>query len=109
MGDPLREDAFDVAYDVLGDVGEAEDCANVVMARAGRRWGTVEDDPDREAWVVSEAATVAMAKIRKSGRQLVELSLVAGTSSAAAGAAAATEFTLETQEVPRFTGRFKPT
>ena len=40
-------------------------------------------------------------------RQLVELSLVAGTSSAAAGAAAATEFALETLEVSRFTGRFK--
>src|SRR5258705_876522 len=43
---------------------------------------------------------------RVAGRQLIELSLVAGTSSAAAGAGAATEFTLETQEVPRFTGRF---
>jgi transcription-repair coupling factor (superfamily II helicase) len=43
---------------------------------------------------------------RLAGRQLVELSLVAGTSSAAAGVSAATEFTLETHEVPRFTGRF---
>src|SRR5207237_7501248 len=43
---------------------------------------------------------------RVAGRQIVELSLVAGTSSAAAGASAATEITLETQEVPRFTGRF---
>src|SRR5438132_936032 len=43
---------------------------------------------------------------RLAGRQIVELSLVAGTSSAAAGASAATEITLETQEVPRFTGRF---
>ena len=88
MGDPLREDAFDVAYDVLGDVGEAEDCANVVMARAGRRWGTVEDDPDREAWVVSEAATVAMAKIRKSGRQLVALGTAASVLFALAAAVA---------------------
>src|SRR5437879_4962616 len=43
---------------------------------------------------------------RLAGRQIVELSLVAGTSNAAAGASAATEITLETQEVPRFTGRF---
>src|SRR5881409_3490827 len=43
---------------------------------------------------------------RLAGRQIVELSLVAGTSSAAVGASAATEITLETQEVPRFTGRF---
>jgi transcription-repair coupling factor (superfamily II helicase) len=44
---------------------------------------------------------------RLAGRQIVELSLVAGTSSAAAGVSApATEITLETQEVPRFTGRF---
>src|SRR5213594_3846841 len=43
---------------------------------------------------------------RLAGRQLVELSLVVGTSSAAAGVSAATEFTLETHEVPRFTGRF---
>src|SRR3989454_202108 len=43
---------------------------------------------------------------RLAGRQLLELSLVAGTSSAGAGASAATEFTLETHEVPRFTGRF---
>src|SRR5262245_11327638 len=44
---------------------------------------------------------------RLAGRQIVELSLVAGTSSAAAGVTApATEITLETQEVPRFTGRF---
>jgi len=44
---------------------------------------------------------------RLGGRQIVELSLVAGTSSAAAGVSApATEITLETQEVPRFTGRF---
>src|SRR5499426_1489310 len=43
---------------------------------------------------------------RLAGRQIVELSLVAGTSSAAAGIAPATEITLETQEVPRFTGRF---
>src|SRR5881409_748062 len=43
---------------------------------------------------------------RLAGRQLLELSLVAGTSSAGAGASPATEFTLETHEVPRFTGRF---
>ena len=44
---------------------------------------------------------------RLAGRQIVELSLVAGTSSAASGVSApATEITLETQEVPRFTGRF---
>jgi transcription-repair coupling factor (superfamily II helicase) len=43
---------------------------------------------------------------RLAGRRLVELSLVAGTSSAAAGASAASEFTLETHEVARFTGRF---
>ncbi|PYN58414.1 MAG: hypothetical protein DMD94_00995, partial [Candidatus Rokuibacteriota bacterium] len=43
---------------------------------------------------------------RLAGRQLIELSLVAGTSSAAAGVSAATEVTLETHEVPRFTGRF---
>src|SRR6266436_5012065 len=52
---------------------------------------TVDDPPLRE---------------QLAGRQIVELSLVAGTSSAAAGASAATEITLETQEVPRFTGRF---
>ena len=43
---------------------------------------------------------------RLGGRQIVELTLVAGTSSAAAGASPATEIMLETQEVPRFTGRF---
>src|SRR6059036_3359203 len=43
---------------------------------------------------------------RLAGRQLVELTLVAGTSSAAPGVSAASEFTLETHEVPRFTGRF---
>src|SRR5881296_2094746 len=43
---------------------------------------------------------------RLAGRQIVELSLVAGTSSAAAGAGPGTEIVLETQEVPRFTGRF---
>jgi transcription-repair coupling factor (superfamily II helicase) len=42
---------------------------------------------------------------RLAGRQLVELSLVAGTSSGAAVPGAA-EFVLETQEVARFTGRF---
>src|SRR6266436_396371 len=42
---------------------------------------------------------------RLAGRQIVELSLVAGTSSAAASPEAATEIVLETQEVPRFTGR----
>src|SRR6266850_1704632 len=52
--------------------------------------------------------TVAEPPLRErlAGRQIVELSLVAGTSSAAAGAAAGTEIVLETQEVPRFTGRF---
>jgi transcription-repair coupling factor (superfamily II helicase) len=43
---------------------------------------------------------------RLAGHPLIELSLVAGTSSAATGAATAVEFTLETQEVPRFDGRF---
>src|SRR5499427_5960368 len=43
---------------------------------------------------------------RLAGRQVVELTLVAGTSSAAAGSESATEIVLETQEVPRFTGRF---
>src|SRR5262247_957957 len=42
---------------------------------------------------------------RLAGRQLVELSLVAGTSSGATAPGAA-EFVLETQEVARFTGRF---
>jgi transcription-repair coupling factor (superfamily II helicase) len=42
---------------------------------------------------------------RLAGRQLVELSLVAGTSSGAPSPDA-TEFVLETQEVARFTGRF---
>src|SRR5947209_15830318 len=52
--------------------------------------------------------TVAEPPLRErlAGRQIVELSLVAGTSSAAAGPEAATEIVLETQEVPRFTGRF---
>src|SRR5262249_62421823 len=45
-------------------------------------------------------------RARLAGRQIVELTLVAGTSSAAAGIAPATEITLETQEVPRFTRRF---
>src|SRR5439155_1349608 len=44
---------------------------------------------------------------RLSGRQLVELSLVAGTSSAFAGPLPeAVEVTLETQAVPQFGGRF---
>src|SRR5499426_1274042 len=42
---------------------------------------------------------------RLAGRQLVELSLVAGTSSGTPSPDA-TEFVLETQEVARFTGRF---
>jgi transcription-repair coupling factor (superfamily II helicase) len=42
---------------------------------------------------------------RLAGRQLIELSLVAGTSSGGAVPGAA-EFVLETQEVARFTGRF---
>ncbi len=52
--------------------------------------------------------TVAEPPLRErlAGRQIVELSLVAGTSSAAAGAAPATEIILETHEVARFTGRF---
>src|SRR2546422_3556762 len=54
-----------------------------------------------------EATAGPSLRERIGGRQLVELSLVAGTSSAAAGAAAATEFALETLEVSRFTGRFK--
>jgi transcription-repair coupling factor (superfamily II helicase) len=53
-----------------------------------------------------ETAAEPPLRERLAGRQIVELSLVAGTSSAAAGAAAATEVTLETQEVPRSTGRF---
>src|SRR5437879_550434 len=44
---------------------------------------------------------------RLAGRRLVELSLVAGTSSAQAGALPeAVEVTLETQAVPLFGGRF---
>ena len=52
--------------------------------------------------------TVAEPPLRErlAGRQIVELSLVAGTSSATASPEAATEIVLETQEVPRFTGRF---
>ena len=54
-----------------------------------------------------ETVNEAPLRERLAGRQIVELSLVAGTSSAAAGVTApATEITLETQEVPRFTGRF---
>src|SRR6059036_3014360 len=53
-----------------------------------------------------EAPAEPSLRERLAGRQLVELSLVAGMSSGAAGVSGAAEFVLETQEVARFTGRF---
>jgi transcription-repair coupling factor (superfamily II helicase) len=53
-----------------------------------------------------EAPSEPPLRERLAGWQLIELSLVTGTSSAAGGAVAASEFTLETQEVGHFTGRF---
>jgi len=53
-----------------------------------------------------EAPAEPSLRERLAGRQLVELSLLAGTSSGAAGVSGAAEFVLETQEVARFTGRF---
>ena len=58
--------AFDVGYRILGDVGAAEDCATEAMARARARWQTVDNVPDREAWVLREAASLAMAMARRS-------------------------------------------
>ncbi|MBV8305652.1 MAG: hypothetical protein JOZ04_15680 [Acidimicrobiia bacterium] len=78
MGDPPRGDesereaapvfptAFDVGYRILGDVGAAEDCATEAMARARARWQTVDNVPDRQAWVLREAAGLAMAMARRS-------------------------------------------
>ncbi|MBV8295298.1 MAG: hypothetical protein JO085_00550 [Acidimicrobiia bacterium] len=83
MGDPLRGDgsereaapvfptAFDVGYRILGDVGAAEDCATEAMARARARWQTVDNVPDREAWVLRQAASLAKAMARRSADSFV--------------------------------------
>lgn len=90
MGDSLREAAFDAAYGILGDVGEAEDCATEALAHAERRRDTVGSVPDPEAWVVREASHVAMARIRRGRRRLATLGAVAAVLFvAAAGVAAA--------------------
>ena len=90
MGDSLREAAFDAAYDILGDVGEAEDCATEALAHAEGRRDTVGDVPDAEAWVVREASRLARARIRRARRRLTTLGAVAAVLFvAAAGVAAA--------------------
>jgi RNA polymerase sigma-70 factor (ECF subfamily) len=56
--------AFDVAYRLLDDVGDAEDAALDAMTDAGLRWDKVGELPYRDAWVMRAAAHAAIAKAR---------------------------------------------
>jgi len=82
VGDSLREAAFDVAYGILDDVGDAEDCASEALARANARWPNDGQVPEREAWVLDQAANVAMAKARRSPARQWRRVLVLGAGAA---------------------------
>ena len=69
--DELYGWAYSVAFRLLGDSHEAQDCAQEATARALARWSRVA--PYAHAWVVRVSSNLAIGVLRKRGRVTVGL------------------------------------
>lgn len=70
--DELYQVAYAVAFRILGDSGDAQDCAQEATARALSRWARVCEYA--EPWVVRVSANLALGMLRKRKRLIVGLS-----------------------------------
>ena len=61
--------AYQVAYRVLGDRGDAEDVAQEALARAAIRWACLAEQPN--GWVVRVAGNLAIDRYRRRRRLVV--------------------------------------
>lgn len=61
--------AYRSAYAILGDRGDAEDCAQESLARAMVRWGRIE--PYGRAWVARVSTNLALDRTRKRKRSVL--------------------------------------
>ena len=57
--------AFHVAHRILSNVADAEDAAAEALARAMRSWDRVRRLPYRDAWIMRDAANVAIDRARR--------------------------------------------